>query len=138
VKVAVSSKGTDLAAVVDPRFGRAPYFVVVDLETGGYEGVENPGALAGTGAGVAAAQVIANAGAEAVITNSVGPHAYSALSSGGIEVYAGARGTVEAIVELFRSGELDLLAEPNADLKAGSARRGQEAQSTRGCEQEQE
>lgn len=33
MKVAVTSQGLDLNSQVDPRFGRAPCFVVVDMQT---------------------------------------------------------------------------------------------------------
>ncbi len=124
MKVAVSARGTERTSVVDPRFGRAPYFVVVDTAGGEAEGIENSGALAGTGAGVAAAQLISDAGAEAVITSALGPHAWAALKSGGIQVFEAGRGTVGAMVELLLQGGLSQIEEPNADLKAGAARLG--------------
>ncbi len=124
MKVAVTSKGKDLGSPVDPRFGRCPYFVVVDTETMTTEGIENPGALAGAGAGVAAAQLIADAGADAVISNLVGPHAFAALKQGGIAIYAGAAGNVKSVVEMLKKDELGRLEEPNAELDAGAKRRG--------------
>ncbi len=124
MKVAVSSKGKDLGAPVDPRCGRCPYFVIVDTETMTAEGVKNPGALAGTGAGVAAAQVIANAGADVVISTLVGPNTFAALKQGGITVYGGVGGNVEAVVTKFKNGELQELEDPNAELDAGARRRG--------------
>ena len=33
MKVAVTSKGTSLDSVIDPRFGRAPYILIVDTDT---------------------------------------------------------------------------------------------------------
>lgn len=124
MKVAVSSSGKDLTSPVDPRFGRCAYFVIVDTETMEAEGYENPGALAGTGAGVAAAQLVADAGAEAVVSRVIGPHAFTALREGAIAAYGGAGGTVATAVEQFKSGELDLLDDANADLEAGRKRRG--------------
>ena len=41
VKVAVSSQGTDMSSQVDPRFGRAKCFVVVDTETGEFVAHDN-------------------------------------------------------------------------------------------------
>ena len=125
MKVAVSSAGKDLTSPVDPRFGRCAYFVIVDTETMAAEGHKNPGALAGTGAGVAAAQVVANGGAEAVISKVIGPYAFAALKEGDITAYStGAGGTVASTVELFNNGELEVLDDANADADAGSKRRG--------------
>ncbi len=124
MKVAISSAGKDMTSPVDPRFGRCAYFVIVDTETMAAEGYKNPGALAGTGAGVAAAQVVANGGAEAVISKVIGPYAFAALKEGDIIAYSGAGGTVANAVEQFKNGELEVLDDANADADAGSKRRG--------------
>jgi predicted Fe-Mo cluster-binding NifX family protein len=124
VKVAISSAGKDLTSPIDPRFGRCAYFVIVDTETMEAQGYENPGALAGTGAGVAAAQLVANGGAEAVISKVLGPYSFAALREGDITAYTGASGTVKDAVEQFNNGELEVLADANAEADAGSKRRG--------------
>lgn len=124
MKVAVPSTGKDLNAPVDPRFGRSPYIVVVDTETMDAEGLENPGALAGTGAGIAAAQLVSDADADAVICSVIGPHAYRALKEGELKAYASSTGSVRDIIERFQAGELDLLEEPNASADAGKKRKG--------------
>ena len=98
MKVAVASTGETLNAPMDPRFGRCPYLVIVDTETMEAEAHKNPGALAGTGAGISAAQLASDAGADTVICNVIGPHAYRALEEGGIKAYGGASGTVENTV----------------------------------------
>jgi predicted Fe-Mo cluster-binding NifX family protein len=67
MKLAVSSAGTTLESNVDPRFGRCPYFIYVDSDTLQFEAVENPGATAGGGAGIATAQAVAAEGAGVVI-----------------------------------------------------------------------
>ena len=41
MKIAVTSKGTDLDAQVDPRFGRAQYIMIVDPETLDFEALDN-------------------------------------------------------------------------------------------------
>ncbi|HDZ24130.1 MAG TPA: dinitrogenase iron-molybdenum cofactor biosynthesis protein, partial [Desulfobacteraceae bacterium] len=41
MKVAVTATGTTLDSSVDPRFGRAPYIVIVDSETMDKEGLDN-------------------------------------------------------------------------------------------------
>ena len=41
MKIAVTSKGSDLDAEVDPRFGRAAYIIVVDSETFNFEVLDN-------------------------------------------------------------------------------------------------
>lgn len=106
MKIAVSAAGTDLNAPIDPRFGRCPYFVIVDAETMEYEALPNTGPNAAHGAGIQAARLVAERGVRAVITGNVGPNAFSALSSAGIEVITGAFGSVGEAVERYRKGEL--------------------------------
>ena len=43
MKIAVSSTGPELDDLVDPRFGRCSYYVVVDPETLSFEAVPNEG-----------------------------------------------------------------------------------------------
>ncbi|MBW2000092.1 MAG: NifB/NifX family molybdenum-iron cluster-binding protein, partial [Deltaproteobacteria bacterium] len=45
MRVAVSSQGEDLNAEVDPRFGRASKFLVVDTKDMSFEVVENSQSL---------------------------------------------------------------------------------------------
>jgi len=109
MKVCITTRGEGLTAEVDPTFGRAAYFLFVDTDTLGsnapaVESVENvPGAH---GAGVQAAQTVAEKGATVVITGSVGPNAYQGLAAAGIEIYTGATGTVEQALADFQAGKL--------------------------------
>ncbi|MBN1808338.1 MAG: NifB/NifX family molybdenum-iron cluster-binding protein [Planctomycetes bacterium] len=108
MKVAVTSQGKDMESQVDPRFGRAQYFLVVDTETGESQVVDNQQNLnAPSGAGIQAAQNIVNAGAEAIITGNVGPKAYMVLSTAGIKVYLSGSVTVSQAVQEFKNGKLE-------------------------------
>jgi len=106
MKIAVTATGKDLDARVDPRFGRCKGFVVVDSETGVFTAIDNPGAMAGGGAGIQAAQAVANAGADVVLAGNYGPNAHGALAAGGIKAYMVQGGTVREAVEAFQGGEL--------------------------------
>jgi len=63
-----------------------------------YQAVPNSSIGAAHGAGIGAAQSVAQLGVKAVLTGQVGPNAHMALSQAGISVYTGAAGTVEATV----------------------------------------
>ena len=41
MKIAVTSKGTDLDAQVDPRFGRAKYILIIDMDDGRLDVLDN-------------------------------------------------------------------------------------------------
>ena len=106
MKICVSASASDLDAQVDPRFGRCPYFVIVDSETMEFEAIPNTAAGATGGAGIQAAQTVAGKGTKVVVTGNVGPNAFQALSTAGIKIVIGAFGTVREAVEAYMRGEL--------------------------------
>lgn len=106
MKVAVSAVKGSLDAQIDPRFGRCQCFVIVDSDTMNFEALPNTSQTAPSGAGIQAAQTIANKGVKLVVTGSVGPNAYQVLSSVGIGIITGVHGTVREAVEKFKSGQL--------------------------------
>ena len=116
MKVVVTSQGTDLTSEVDPRFGRARFFVVFDTDTGDFSSHDNTQNLnALQGAGIQAARSVADLGVEAVVTGNVGPKAFSVLQQANVKVYPGATGTVKDVLEQFQSGQLASASEPNVE-----------------------
>ena len=116
MKVAVTARGDTLDAEVDPRFGRARKFIVLDTENGDFEVVDNQQNLnAAQGAGIQAAQAIAARSAGAVITGHCGPKAFRALRAAKIDIFTGAAGTVKEAFEKFKRGELKRA--ENADVE---------------------
>lgn len=124
VKIAVTAVGATLESEMDLRFGRAPYFILVDSDTLEFEAIDNGAAAAGGGAGIQAAQTMIDRRVEAVITGNMGPNAMQVLQSAGIPVYAGRFAVVKEVVEDFKNGKLSTLDVPNRPahfgLKAGS------------------
>ena len=106
MKVAVSSTGGGLDAPVDPRFGRCPYHLIVDTETLSFEALPNASMGAPSGAGIGAAQAVAQKGVGAVLTGNIGPNATAVLSQAGIKMFTGATGTVRQTLEAFKDGKL--------------------------------
>ncbi|MBN2409668.1 MAG: hypothetical protein JXE07_08010 [Candidatus Aminicenantes bacterium] len=96
--ICVSAQGPDLDAEVDPNFGRAAYFLIVDPATLEFKSFENPHAEAGHGAGIQSAQFVAGLGVSAVLTGQVGPNARQVLDSAGIRVLAVERCRVRAAI----------------------------------------
>jgi predicted Fe-Mo cluster-binding NifX family protein len=106
-KIAVSSEGPTLDDMVDPRFGRAAGFLIVDTETMETSYVDNGNSQAmAQGAGFQAAENVANAGVEAVVTGLVGPKASQALERAGVKIVPGLEGmTAGQAVERFKAGD---------------------------------
>ena len=99
MKVIITAMGSDLNSQVDPRFGRCKYFLTVDTETMEFEATLNGNQDAMGGAGVQAAQTVANKGVDALLTGSVGPNAFQTLSAAGLKIYTGAHGTIKEVLE---------------------------------------
>ena len=124
MKVAVSTSGTDLSSQVDPRFGRCPYYIIVDTDTMAFEVVSNTANSSAHGAGIQAARLVASKGVRAVLTGNVGPNAYGALSASSIMVVSGVTGSVMDAVERFKRGELKETGGPTVGGHFGTDGRG--------------
>jgi predicted Fe-Mo cluster-binding NifX family protein len=122
MKICVSAESNSLDAPIDPRFGRCPYFVIVDSENMQFEAVPNMASGATGGAGIQAAQTIASKGAKVLITGNVGPNAFQALSAAGIKIVTGAFGTVREVVEKYKRGELSETGAPTVGGHFGMGR----------------
>jgi predicted Fe-Mo cluster-binding NifX family protein len=122
MKVAITATGLTLDADIDPRFGRCQYFIIVDPETMQSEALENSGAMAGGGAGVSTAQMIASKGVEAVLTGNCGPNAYQVLSAAGIKVITGVAGKVQDAIQGYKSGKFQASSQPNVGDHFGMGR----------------
>lgn len=114
-KIAVSSEGPHLDARVDPRFGRAAGFVVVDPQTMDFDYIDNGSSqVMAQGAGIQAAEIVARAGADVVLTGFVGPKAFQALTAAGIGVGQEVDNlTVREAITRFSDGAVTLANAPN-------------------------
>ena len=114
MKILVTAKGKQTNDAVDPRFGRAKFFILADTATSEITVHDNSQNLnAAQGAGIQAAQAVVRLGAEAVISGNVGPNAFQALNAAGIKVYLCQQATVEEAVRKFKAGELKEVALAN-------------------------
>lgn len=107
MKIAISSMGKKLDSEIDPRFGRCHYFLVVDTETMDFDSHSNKDSAAMGGAGIQAAQFMAELGVQAILTGNVGPNAFGTLNTAGIKVFTGIGGKVGDAVEKYNKGELN-------------------------------
>ncbi|HHD64840.1 MAG TPA: DUF134 domain-containing protein [Desulfobulbaceae bacterium] len=114
-KIAISSEGPSLDDRVDPRFGRAGGFIVVDPDTMNTQYIDNGSSqVMGHGAGLQAAENVAAAGAKVVLSDYIGPKAFRALVSAGIKIGQNCGNmTVREAVDKFKKGEVPLADKPN-------------------------
>jgi len=116
MRIAVTATGRDLDSPVDPRFGRAPCILVVDTAGFTFEALDNSENVnAFKGAGIQAAKMVSERGAELLLTGFCGPNAFKALEAAGVKVANGASGTVREAVQAYLDGKLPLSDRPNAE-----------------------
>ena len=107
MKICITSTGKEIDAKVDPRFGRAPYFLIIDTDTGDLEVLDNSAAAESQGAGIVAAQLVSDKGVDGVLTGRVGPNALKAFQASGIILHEGvsSQETVKEALTRFENGE---------------------------------
>jgi predicted Fe-Mo cluster-binding NifX family protein len=71
------------------------------------ESIENGNSSATGGAGVQAAQQVISKGIDTLITGSVGPNAFSLLSSENVEMKTFSSGSVLEAINSYKAGSLD-------------------------------
>lgn len=109
MKVFVSARDAGMHAAMEPQFGHAPWFVLVDTETGECSSHENSAARVIThGADARAAGLAADLGADAVVSGCVEDDAAWVLDAVGVQAYLATGGTVADVVEQLQQGSLRL------------------------------
>lgn len=113
--IAVSAEGPTLDDLIDPRFGRAGGFVIVDTDNMRTTYLDNGSSQAQAhGAGIAAAENIVNAGAGVLLTGYVGPKAFEALNAAGVKIGQDLDGlTVRQALERYQAGDVPFATGPN-------------------------
>lgn len=110
----ITAQGDDIGSLVDPRFGRAHWFIVIDPASGDWRALDNGDNVnASGGAGVQAAGHVVSQGVDAIITGNVGPNAHRVLATAGVAVYHAGNGvTVREALAAFNDGKLSIVAAP--------------------------
>lgn len=107
MKIAVTAENSFSESMVDPRFGRAKFFLVYDEDKKTWEAFDNNQNLqSAQGAGIQSAANVVNAGCKVLISGHCGPKAYTALTKAGVEVYMVDGGTVKDALGSYESGKL--------------------------------
>jgi predicted Fe-Mo cluster-binding NifX family protein len=109
MKIAISSTGKKLTDNVSEVFARCPYFVIAEIENGEIKKTEiigNKSTNQMSGAGISAAQLMAEKNVNAVITGNVGPRALDVLEQFNIKVYSGS-GAIKEVLQKYIDGKLE-------------------------------
>ena len=125
VIIAVPSDGNGgLKEYMNSRFGRCPSFTFVHIEEKKIievKAVSNTAVGQMGGAGIHAAQLIGNNGAEAVVIGFLGPNAAQSLNALNIPIYQAPnqRLTVREVINLYLDDKLALISNANVPAHQG-------------------
>lgn len=109
MKIAIPVDNKDAESGVCPSFGRAPYFLFYNTVTHESSFLDNSAAASQGGAGIRAAQVIADHGVNALLTPRCGENAEEVLSKAEVPVYKTIPGTARQNIDAFIADQLILL-----------------------------
>lgn len=108
MKIAITAENSNgLDSTIAQHFGRAPFFILVDVErkeVTATEAISNPFAAKHEPGQVP--DFIRDQGAKVMVSGGMGGRAIQFFEQAGIEVATGARGTVRQALENFLGGEL--------------------------------
>ena len=116
MKIAITAQGKDLDSQVDPRFGRAAYILIVDIVDEKVEVLDNSENVnAFKGAGIQAAVMVGDSGADVLLTGFCGPNAFKTLAAAGVKVANDASGKVKDALEAFKKGKVSFADDSNVE-----------------------
>lgn len=116
MKIAVPIEEKSVKSNIHVSLGRAPYFLLYSTVTKVYEFLDNRAVVEQGGAGVRAAQVIADNGVSAVITSRCGENAEKLFRNAEVFVYEAKEGNAEQNINYLIENKLSLLNEFHANF----------------------
>ena len=103
--IAITALENSVQSEIDPRFGRAAYYIIANTVTDEVTIHDNSdGTGASNGAGTGAAQTLSEYGVKALYTGSVGPKAADVLQKANIPYYENFTGTVQNLIDQLKAG----------------------------------
>jgi predicted Fe-Mo cluster-binding NifX family protein len=113
MKIILTTTSANIESDIDPRFGRSANLLLVDTDTLEWTVIPNPAVNASGGAGIRAAQLVADQHAQAVISGDFGPNAFEALHTAGISMYIyGDCQKAQQAIQQFIAGQLQQVGGP--------------------------
>ncbi len=107
MKIAVTSTADSKQAMMDERFGRCAYFAVYDTDAQTYAFLDNNASASGHGAGIGAAQYVADLGVGVVLTGNLGPKAKQVLDASGVKGFKLSALNVEDAIKAYQDGQAE-------------------------------
>ncbi len=121
MKIAIPVNDKFLESGVCESFGRAPYFLIYDIKSKESDFLENSAAVSRGGAGIKAAQLIADRKVSALLAPRCGDNAADILKAANIRLYKTMSDSISDNIKAFIEEKLPLL----EDIHAGFHNHGQ-------------
>jgi len=109
MKIAIPMDEKDLKTSVCPSFGRAPYFLIYNTESGESLFLDNSAVASQGGAGIKAAQTLVDSGVKALLTPRCGENAEEVLRTAEISIFKTIAGTAQQNIDAFKANQLSVL-----------------------------
>ncbi|MGI6607980.1 MAG: NifB/NifX family molybdenum-iron cluster-binding protein [Erysipelotrichaceae bacterium] len=106
MKIAIPVENKKIDSSVSLTFGRAPYFLIYDMEKKESSFIENSAAGSTGGAGIKAAQIIVDNNVEVLLTMRLGENASEVLKSADIRIYKTIDGSIKENIDAFAENKL--------------------------------
>ena len=114
MRIAIPVDDKTMETTVCISFGRAPYFLIYDTESKESNFVNNNAAASQGGAGIKAAQKVADSNVNALLTPRCGENAAEVIKAAHIKMFKTINDSIQDNIEAFDEGKLTLLEEINA------------------------
>jgi len=116
MKIAIPVEGKTMETNVCQSFGRTPYFLIYDTESKESLFIDNSAATSQGGAGIKAAQTIADNNADVLLTPRCGENAAEVIKAANIKMYKTLNDSIMDNIDALNRGKLSLLADIHAGL----------------------
>lgn len=109
MKIVIPVDENNMQTNICVSFGRTPYFLIYDTESGKQTFIDNEAATSQGGAGIKAAQTIVNIGVDALLTPRLGQNAATVISAASIKIYKTIGNSLIENINEFKADKLSLL-----------------------------
>ena len=107
MKIAIPADEKRIDSTVCQSFGRTPFFVIYETETDDAEFLDNSAASSQGGAGIKAAQTVADSGVSALLTPRCGQNAAEVLTAAGILIFKTENSSITESIAAFEEKRLE-------------------------------
>ena len=114
MKIAMPVDDKTMEGTVCISFGRTPYFLIYDTETKESVFLDNSAAASQGGAGIKAAQTVADSQVGALLTPRCGENAAEVIHAANIKIYKTRNDSIKDNIAAFEEGKLSMLDEIHA------------------------